>query len=124
MNVRVVTPSHLRAPPGQSAARAPHADTFATDLVDWLNRTLVPPGVLVGPDTPLFAGGLINSIRILELIAWTERAAGITIPDRMIRMDNFASARRIAETFCAELGSLADDPSMRMREERRRNVER
>ncbi len=85
--------------PVPEAIHSTSTDTFCAELVDWLNRNLVPPGTTVGPDTPLFAGGLINSIRILELIAWTERAAGLTIPDRMIRMDNFGTARRIAQTF-------------------------
>ena len=38
-------------------------------------------------------------MRILQLIAWTERAIGREIPDVEIRTDNFASAARIAELF-------------------------
>lgn len=78
-------------------------EDFVRQLLDWLNRKLAPPGVEIVADTPLFAGGLINSIRILELIAWTERATGLTIPDVMIRMDNFHSVRRIAEAFVPEV---------------------
>lgn len=79
------------------------SDAFNRQLLDWLNRKLAPPGVRIEVDTPLFSGGLINSIRILELIAWTERATGRTIPDLMIRMDNFHSVRRIAEAFVTEV---------------------
>lgn len=79
------------------------SDAFIERLLDWLNRKLAPPGVRIEADTPLFSGGLINSIRILELIAWTERATGRTIPDLMIRMDNFHSVRRIAEAFVPEV---------------------
>lgn len=75
---------------------------FVTDTVAWINRKLAPPGVAVAPDTPLFAGRLIDSIRILELIAWTERAVGRPIPDASIRMDNFRSVARIAEVFLPE----------------------
>ena len=78
-------------------------DDFVRELLGWLNRKLAPPGVEIDADTPLFSGGLINSIRILELIAWTERATGRTIPDVMIRMDNFHSVRRIAEAFVPEV---------------------
>ena len=74
-----------------------------SDLVAWLNRRVAPPGVVIGAETLLFAGGLIDSLRILELIAWTERALGRTVPDVMIRTDNFASARRIAEVFVPEV---------------------
>jgi hypothetical protein len=77
------------------------------ELLDWLNRRLAPPGVTIEADTPLFAGRLIDSIRILELIAWTERATGAPVPDRMIRMDYFASPRRIAETFGSGDGDVA-----------------
>ena len=75
---------------------------FVTDMLEWLNRRLAPPGVTIDADTPLFRTGIINSIRILELIAWTERATGRTIVDRDIRMDNFQSVGRIAEVFVEE----------------------
>ncbi len=79
-------------------------DAFVTRTVDWINRTLVPAGVTVDADTQLFASGLINSLRILRLIAWTEQATGRRIPDTSIRMDNFRTVRRIAEVFCVVPG--------------------
>ena len=75
---------------------------FIADMLEWLNRKLAPPGVTIDAETPLFRSGIINSIRILELIAWTERATGRTIPDREIRMDNFQTVGRIAEVFVEE----------------------
>jgi len=72
---------------------------FVARTVDWINETLVPPGVTIDADTPLFAGGLINSIRVLRLIAWTEHALGIRIADARIRMDYFRTVRQIAITF-------------------------
>lgn len=74
-------------------------DDFVDTLVRWIQRRLAPPGVVIGADTELFADGLVDSMRILQLIAWTERAIGRPIPDEQIRMDNFQTARRIAETF-------------------------
>lgn len=79
---------------------------FVIEMLEWLNRKLAPPGVTIEADTPLFRSGVINSIRILELIAWTERATGRTIPDREIRMDNFQSVGRIADVF-VEPGHVA-----------------
>jgi acyl carrier protein len=76
---------------------------FETRMVDWINRTLVPPDVTVDVDTPLFARGIINSIAILKLIAWTERTTGKIIPDKSIRMDNFRTVRRIAEVFATRV---------------------
>ena len=83
-----------------SAARTTLARAaMLRELVEWLNERFAPDGPRIHADTPLFAGGLLDSMRILELIAWTERAIGSEIPDGAIRTDNFASAARIAELF-------------------------
>jgi acyl carrier protein len=76
-------------------------ERFVRDLVLWLNQRFAPPGVRIAADTPLFAHGLIDSIAILKLIAWTERALDVRIPDEQIRMDNFHSAARMADVFAA-----------------------
>jgi acyl carrier protein len=81
---------------------------FTSELLAWINTRLAPRGGPIGADTPLFEDARIDSIRILELIAWTERALGRTIPDRWIRMDHFATVRRIADTFVAG-GELDDE---------------
>jgi len=72
------------------------------ELLAWLNHRFAPEGPPIEADTPLFASGLLDSMRILQLIAWTERAIGREIPDSAIRMDNFASPARIAELFATE----------------------
>ena len=74
---------------------------FVRDMTAWINARLAPPGVRVEAATQLFAERIINSIKILELIAWTERAIGRPIPDAQIRLDNFRSVERIAEVFVA-----------------------
>ena len=81
--------------PREVTARA----ALLADLLAWLNRRFAPDGPPILADTPLFAGGLLDSLRILELIAWTECAIGREIADGEIRTDNFASAARIAEVF-------------------------
>ncbi len=75
---------------------------FVDEMVDWLNRKLAPPGVRIEAETPLFRQGVLASIRILDLIAWTERAIGRTITDREIRMENFQTVSRIADVFVEE----------------------
>lgn len=72
---------------------------FIRDTTDWINTRLVPAGATIDADTPLFEGGLIDSLKVLRLIAWTERAIGRPIPDAMIRMDHFRDIRHIAHTF-------------------------
>jgi len=78
-------------------------EAFETQLVDWLNRRYRRPGASIGRDTPLFQDRWLDSIRILELIAWTEQAIGRPIPDEMIRMDRFRSVATIARTFAGGL---------------------
>lgn len=72
---------------------------FIDGIVRWINHRLAPPDFVVESDTELFEGGLIDSMRILDLIAWTERAIGRPIPDEQVLMNNFCTPRRIAETF-------------------------
>ena len=86
--------------------QAPPPATFARELLAWCNQRLAPPGVTLAADTPLFAARLVDSIRILDLIAWVERATGAPIPDAAIRMDNFRTVARIAEVFAAREEAL------------------
>ena len=81
---------------------------FVGRTVEWVNRTLVPEGVTIDADTPLFANGLIDSIRVLRLIAWTEHVLDLRIPDARIRMDYFRTVRSIAETFVSSTSGQGD----------------
>ena len=77
-------------------------DRFRDEMLAWLNAKLAPPGVRLAASTELFASGAIDSIKVLELIAFTERAIGRPVPDRAIRLDNFRSVDRIAIVFVRE----------------------
>jgi acyl carrier protein len=81
---------------------SPPRERFAEETVAWLNRRFAAPGFAFDADTELFRDRLIDSIRILDLLAWTETRTGRRIPDEMLRMDHFRSVRTIAETFCRE----------------------
>jgi len=90
------------------SASMKHA-TFVAETVEWINRTMLPQGVSIDADTPLFANGLIDSIRVLRLIAWTEHALGLLIPDSRIRMDYFRTVRTIADTFAGSTDAEGGD---------------
>lgn len=75
---------------------------FETAMLAWLNSRFASKGVVITPDTPLFARGVIDSLGILELIAWTEVNTGRIVPDESIRMDNFGTVARIAQMFVRE----------------------
>jgi acyl carrier protein len=68
-------------------------------MLGWLNAEVSPKGTIVRVDTPLFATRLLDSLRVLELIAFTEHEIGSPIPDSQIRMDNFQTVGRIAVVF-------------------------
>ena len=75
---------------------------FETAMVGWLNRRFASKGIVITVDTHLFARGVIDSLGILELIAWTEVSTGRIVPDESIRMDNFGTVARIARMFVPE----------------------
>ena len=72
---------------------------FVTAMLGWLNDEIAPEGTVIEADTQLFATRLLDSLRVLELIAFTEQTIGATIPDSQIRMDNFQTVARIASVF-------------------------
>lgn len=80
---------------------------FTSAMSAWLTLRIAREGIVIAPETPLFGSGLIDSIRILELIAYTERSIGRVIPDSAIRMDNFSTVARIAEVFIGEVANAA-----------------
>lgn len=72
---------------------------FVTVMLGWLNDEVAPEGTVIQAETPLFATRLLDSLRVLELIAFTEQEMGAVIPDSQIRMDNFQTVSRIASVF-------------------------
>jgi acyl carrier protein len=69
-------------------------------LLRFVNGHLLPEGVdPVEATTPLFAQGRINSLRLLNLLAFVERTLDKEIPEEEIVMDRFQSVRKIAQSF-------------------------
>lgn len=74
--------------------------SFEEELVDFVNRDLLRDTTRrVDVDTYLFETGLVDSLRILQLIAFIEVRTGRAIPDRDVVMEHFRSARAIAAKF-------------------------
>lgn len=55
--------------------------------------------VEVDATTPLFETGLVDSMAILELIAFVEQATGRAIPARQVQMKHFGTIDRICAAF-------------------------
>ena len=79
-------------------------------VVSFINRTLLAAGhPRVDADTPLFEQGVLDSLRVLDLIAFVEAETGRPLPDSAIRLERFKTASAIAET--ALRPSAGDRPS-------------
>lgn len=78
---------------------------FAEALCSFINHELpalnprMTADPRVGPDTPLFATGLIDSLAILHLIGWIEQSTGTRIRIDQVVMRNFQTVAAITENF-------------------------
>ena len=71
-------------------------------ILDFVRTSLLGGrAVPIDADTYLFDDGLIDSLKILQLIAFIEGEIGRTIPDTDVVMDNFRSVRTMAARFAA-----------------------
>jgi nucleoside-diphosphate-sugar epimerase/acyl carrier protein len=62
-------------------------------------RLLAESQIRVDEDTYLFDAGLVDSLKILQLIAFVEQEIGRSIPDTDVVMRNFRSVRTMARHF-------------------------
>lgn len=68
-------------------------------IVTFINASLLAPGrPPVSGDTPLFDDGVLDSMRVLDLIAFVEAEIARPLPDSLIRLANFRTAATIAAT--------------------------
>jgi acyl carrier protein len=69
-------------------------------LLQFVNEELLAgaePTVAI--DTPLFADGRIDSLKLLRLITFVEEQSNRSIPDELIEKDRFHTIAAIAENF-------------------------
>jgi acyl carrier protein len=88
-------------------AAARRREDFERALVDLVSHRLTsrrrrPGPISVNAHTPLFESGLVDSLAILELIAFVERTTGRPIPPRQVHMKHFGTIDRICATFWKE----------------------
>jgi acyl carrier protein len=81
------------------------AAAFKKDLLRFINAGLSESGSKrqqfpeVDGATLLFESGLIDSLAIIRLIAFVERATGREIPPRLVVMKHFRTVDAICSTF-------------------------
>jgi acyl carrier protein len=82
-------------------------EDFERALIDLVAHRLTsrrrqPGPVAVDARTPLFESGLVDSLAVLELIAFVERATGRPIPARQVHLKHFGTIDRICTAFWTE----------------------
>jgi acyl carrier protein len=93
--------SYVTTPPSTAAV-------FRDDLLQFINEGLTESRrkrqqpLEVDGSTPLFDSGLIDSLAIMRLIAFVERATGRAIPPRLVVMKHFRTVDAICNTFGPE----------------------
>ena len=91
---------------------------FERQLVHFINATLLGGAGEVDRDTRLFEDGYMNSLRILDLIAFVEKALGSRIPDRAVRLANFRTIATIVQAFHPDAAALPTSSPDRLLERR------
>ena len=80
-------------------------EAFTRALIDFISgplcarQTRLQEPVQVDAFTPLFETGLVDSLGIIDLLAFVEAATGAPVPMRKIDMQYFGTVDRIARTF-------------------------
>lgn len=92
-----MTPPLVDPPPSPAALAAALQDFINHDLPGLHSKVRINPEV--GMETPLFSSGIIDSMAILHLLAFVERATGRAIPPERVVMKNFQTIAAIAGTF-------------------------
>ena len=57
--------------------------------------------------TPLFEAGIIDSLGILDLLAFVETRTGRAIPMRKVDMRYFGTIDRVCQSFCDDEAEIA-----------------
>ena len=70
-------------------------------------RELAPHSKTIKSTTKLFDDGIIDSLKILDLIAFVEVTLKIKVPDSKVVIENFRTIKDISDTFWKEKSSYA-----------------
>jgi acyl carrier protein len=77
----------------------------ASGTEEWVraNFAVSPADPRFGRDVDLFDGGYVDSVGLVELLAFLEEEFGVEVPDEVLVSDEFATINGIAGTV-ARLG--------------------
>ena len=72
---------------------------FENELLAFINRKLLNVRNSLNTKSKLFEDGYIDSMKILDLIAFVEKKLGKQINDSEMVMKNFSSVKKISDKF-------------------------
>jgi acyl carrier protein len=89
------------------APRVESREDFAAALIAFIEGPLfvrhgASPSTAIDSSTPLFETGVIDSLGIIDLLAFVENATGRPIPARKVDMRFFGTVDRITRAFWDE----------------------
>jgi acyl carrier protein len=94
------------------SSRPATREAFAAALIEFIEgplaaRHVVPlQSTAIDASTRLFETGIIDSLGIIDLLAFVETATGRPVPMRLLDMRFFGTVDRITRTFWHERDSL------------------
>lgn len=69
---------------------------LADDLLDLLNEELsLDPSVIIDVDTDLLLTGLVDSLGIIQVVAWIEDELDVSVDPIDVTLENFQTAGRM-----------------------------
>lgn len=63
------------------------------------------PGLRLDPDDSLLAGGVVDSLGVMELVEWISSTYGVFVEDEEITEENLGSLGAIARFVSARVGA-------------------
>jgi acyl carrier protein len=75
---------------------------FEVSLCRFVRQLVADDSLRIRRNTRIFEEGLIDSLKVLDLIAFVEAELGIRISDADIRLEHFRTIQAISESFWKE----------------------
>lgn len=69
-----------------------------TELTSWIaNEISLDPSVEIGTDTELLVSGLVDSLGVVQIVAWLEDRIGTNIDPADVVFENFETSAKISD---------------------------
>jgi acyl carrier protein len=85
------------------------ADRVRRFIID--NYLYMRPDASVGDDDRLLATGIVDSMGVVEIVAFLEEEFGVVVPDEEVTEDNLGSVRSIAAFVAGRAAGAGTVPS-------------